>query len=223
METLTCKNCGVEFQGNFCGNCGQKKFDSKLNFKMLSYWIIDSLDYQTGLINTFLSLQTKPGVLIHDFVGGKTKSYFNPFTYLILSLSFVYFVSPSTTGWYILFVPILFISIMYNNIAFRRNRYNLFENVIIALLLNSQILLIWLIGDLLENITPEGSAIGPRIMIILMWMYIIYFNWKVFDKEKRVINILKSIIFPFVMVGFLVLVMELDNQFNIISTIKGLF
>jgi len=223
MDTLTCKNCGVEFQGNFCGNCGQKKIDSRLNFKMLSSWIIDSLDYQTGLFNTFLSLQTKPGILIHDFLGGKTKSYFNPFTYLLLIFSLVYFVSPATTGWYVLFIPILLIAIIYNYVIFRKNGFNVFENVIIALFLISQYLLIMLVGDFVQKYSTEVRGIYASFLILSFLGYTIYFNWRVFNKEKRLVNILKSIIFPFVFIGFMFLVMKLDNQYDINSWIKGLF
>jgi len=112
MDVLKCKNCGEDFEGNFCNHCGQKKFASKLNFKIFSSWIIDAFDYDSGLIKTFLHLQTKPGELVHNFLAGKTKSYFNPVTYLLISLSLAVILAATNTGWYLLFRVMLFFSIL---------------------------------------------------------------------------------------------------------------
>ena len=224
MDVLKCKNCGEDFEGNFCNHCGQKKFASKVNFKIFSSWIIDAFDYHSGLINTFLHLQTKPGVLVHDFLAGKTKSYFNPVTYLLISFSLAIILAVTDTGWYVIFGLILFFTILYNSLIFRANKYNLFESIVISIFLVSQLILFWFVGSFVEKFQADYPLWAPYL-IVTFCGYTTFFNWQVFDKEKKVINVLKSFTYFPMLVGFVALVMWLDKNgyLSIISTIRGLF
>lgn len=89
----TCLNCGNQFQGNYCNNCGQQKIDEK-EFTMRGFVksaIGESLEVDSRLLKTAKLLLFKPGFLASEYFRGKFQSYWSPVKlYLICSL--LYFV-----------------------------------------------------------------------------------------------------------------------------------
>ncbi len=81
----TCKNCGSEQIENYCCNCGQKIIEKRFSVKFFFIAILDTFNLERGLFYTFKMLLTKPGVVINDYISGKTKSYYNPLKYIILA------------------------------------------------------------------------------------------------------------------------------------------
>ena len=97
-KTTTCLNCGTEFEGNFCPQCGQnadtKRFTIRFIFQNLLKAILSN---DGGVWITLKSLFTRPGAMVVEILNGKRKSYFSPFPMLFLTLS-LYVIIFSFTG-----------------------------------------------------------------------------------------------------------------------------
>ena len=87
-KIVKCLNCGTEFKGNFCPQCGQsadtKRFTIRFIFTNLLKAILSN---DGGIWVTLKSLFTRPGQIMVDIIDGKRKSYFSPFPMLFLTLS----------------------------------------------------------------------------------------------------------------------------------------
>ena len=97
-KVTKCLNCGTEFEGKFCPQCGQsadtKRFTVRFIFENLLRAILSN---DGGVWITLKSLFTHPGQMMVDIINGKRKSYFSPFPMLFLTLS-LYVVIFSFTG-----------------------------------------------------------------------------------------------------------------------------
>ena len=97
-KVTKCLNCGTEFEGKFCPQCGQsadtKRFTVRFIFENLLRAILSN---DGGVWITLKSLFTHPGQMMVDIINGKRKSYFSPFPMLFLTLS-LYIVIFSFTG-----------------------------------------------------------------------------------------------------------------------------
>ena len=87
---MTCKNCGREFNDNFCPNCGQRKMgNAKLNlFALIGKFIDDEFDLHRGFFYTLWKLSYKPGTVARNYVEGMRKRYTAPTRFLIITLAF---------------------------------------------------------------------------------------------------------------------------------------
>ena len=98
VNTTKCLNCGTEFEGKFCPECGQKadtgRFTMRFIFQNLLTAIISN---DGGVWFTFKNLFTRPGTMIVEILNGKRKRYFSPFPMLFLALT-VYILVFSITG-----------------------------------------------------------------------------------------------------------------------------
>lgn len=95
---MECKNCGNNFEGNFCNLCGQNSKVERLNFSSIVNEISDSIfQVNRGFFFTFKELSVRPGHAIREFIEGHRKYYFKPLAYA-LTLSTVYFVLSSLSG-----------------------------------------------------------------------------------------------------------------------------
>ena len=93
---VKCLNCGNEFEGHYCPECGQSADTGRFTIKL----ILENL--QTAILGrdggvwfTLKSLFTRPGAMVVD--DGKRKRYFSPFPMLFLTLT-VYILLFSFTG-----------------------------------------------------------------------------------------------------------------------------
>ncbi|MBU8893794.1 MAG: DUF3667 domain-containing protein [Bacteroidales bacterium] len=79
-----CKNCNSTQIDNYCSNCGQKIYTKRFTLKIFFFVFLDAFNIERGFIYTLKMLTFKPGVIINEYIKGKTKSYFNPLKYVIL-------------------------------------------------------------------------------------------------------------------------------------------
>ena len=83
----TCKNCGHQFDLEFCPNCGQKASVKRLEMKSLLHdlphaiWHVDK-----GIIYNIIQLFKRPGYAIKDYLDGKRKNFYHPLAYMLLML-----------------------------------------------------------------------------------------------------------------------------------------
>ncbi len=99
VEKITkCLNCGTEFEGKFCPECGQRADTKRFTIKFIFTNLLQAiLSNDGGVWITLKSLFTRPGQMMIDIIDGKRKSYFSPFPMLFLTLS-LYVIIFSFTG-----------------------------------------------------------------------------------------------------------------------------
>ncbi|MBC7904676.1 MAG: DUF3667 domain-containing protein [Gemmatimonadaceae bacterium] len=96
MEQYICKNCGNEFSGTFCNNCGQKPAH-RLDAKHIAHEVAHVFTHADRGIFAFIpKIITQPGVVALDYVEGKRKKHFNIFQYLIIIVGVVVFIVSKT-------------------------------------------------------------------------------------------------------------------------------
>jgi len=84
ITDIACKNCNNHFSGSYCPECGQKVILERFTVKHLVNIFFDSFNVGKGLTHTFLLLFSNPGLLINNYLKGRTKDYYNPLKYLLL-------------------------------------------------------------------------------------------------------------------------------------------
>lgn len=92
MQKAHCLNCGTAIypKQNFCSHCGQKADTKRYTFyEIFHQLVITILNAERGLLRLLKGLVIRPGVTASEFVEGKRKRYYNPFTFLALVISFV--------------------------------------------------------------------------------------------------------------------------------------
>lgn len=83
--TYECKNCGNQYQGNFCNNCGQSHNIHKINMAFVWHDIQHGLfHFDNGIIYTLWQLFKKPGITIREFIKGKRMRYFPPVSMVVV-------------------------------------------------------------------------------------------------------------------------------------------
>lgn len=81
-----CKNCGTEFSGNYCNNCGQKAKVGRLTFRsVIDNWAYGLTNCDTGILYTCKELFTRSGHMVADYIRGKRVIYFQPFPMLFIT------------------------------------------------------------------------------------------------------------------------------------------
>lgn len=98
VKTIKCLNCGTEFKGNFCPECGQRADTGRFTIRAMFDNIIRTLfSIDGGVWVTIKSLFTRPGDMMTDILDGKRKKYFSPFPMLLFALS-LYIIIFTFTG-----------------------------------------------------------------------------------------------------------------------------
>jgi hypothetical protein len=97
-----CKNCGHQFDLDYCNKCGQKASTKRIEMK----WLIHDLPHaiwhlDKGFFYNLVQLFKRPGYAIIDYIEGKRKNFYHPVSYLLIILA-VQFVVVSYMGlhWY---------------------------------------------------------------------------------------------------------------------------
>jgi Protein of unknown function (DUF3667) len=99
-ETIvSCKNCGNEFTGKYCNNCGEKVYTA--HDKSIIHFFEDAFHFVTHFEGTFFTtlktIFSKPGKLSLDYCNGLRKKYFKPLPFFML-LVVLYLIFPVFTG-----------------------------------------------------------------------------------------------------------------------------
>lgn len=85
MEHI-CKNCGNQYEGNYCSQCGQKAKIGKLTLRsVIDNWAYGLTNCDTGILFTYKELFTRPGHMLADYIRGKRVIYFQPFPMLFIT------------------------------------------------------------------------------------------------------------------------------------------
>jgi len=82
---VVCKNCGQEFDLNFCPNCGQKASVRRIDFSTITTDLPAALlDIDKGFLFNLIELFKRPGYAIKDYLEGKRKSFYHPLSYMLI-------------------------------------------------------------------------------------------------------------------------------------------
>ena len=87
---MKCKNCGapLEDDAGYCSYCGARVLDDNITIKFIAGEVMDKVvSVDNRLFKTFLHLFSKPHKVINDYIRGVRKRYFNPFNYLLISIT----------------------------------------------------------------------------------------------------------------------------------------
>jgi hypothetical protein len=88
-KSTICRNCGHDFTGSYCPDCGQPVIKIPYTPKSVVTYVISIFDFDRGYFHTLYTLFVRPGILIGDYLRGRTQPYNNPVKFLINSLGFV--------------------------------------------------------------------------------------------------------------------------------------
>ena len=88
VKTTKCLNCGTEFEGNFCPECGQDAKTSRFTLRFIwSNLLVAILGRDGGIGYTIKNLFSRPGAMIVEILDGKRRKYVSPFPTLFLALT----------------------------------------------------------------------------------------------------------------------------------------
>lgn len=91
LQPITCENCGCEFKGHFCPNCGQEVAEFNRPFGFVLYDFVGNFfAFDTRFFQTFRYLLFRPGFLTVEFFQGRRVRYSPPFRIFVF-LSFILF------------------------------------------------------------------------------------------------------------------------------------
>lgn len=197
-DTSCCPNCGTQFLGPYCHECGQKRIDTKLSISEFAGDIgrrVFRFD-KAFAVTTWRALR-EPGVLAHDYLSGRRKRILDPLYYLFSSM-FVQIVvasliraaapvvgDPTATHWLarvggvasLRIFMALWLSTLWA-LIFRIRRHTLAEAYVLGIYLFGTLGLLWMLLPLIDLIIPlslgaNGSAVIWTTFLI-EWVYIAY-------------------------------------------------
>ena len=97
-NTTKCLNCGTEFEGKYCPECGQKAETGRFTMKFIFQNLLTAiLSNDGGVWFTLKNLFTRPSAMVVEILNGTRKRYFSPFPMLFFALA-VYILMFSFTG-----------------------------------------------------------------------------------------------------------------------------
>lgn len=98
VKTTKCLNCGTEFEGNFCPECGQNAETGRFTLRFIFGNLLAAiLGRDGGIAYTLKNLFSRPGRMIVEILDGKRRKYVSPFPMLFLALT-VYILIFTLTG-----------------------------------------------------------------------------------------------------------------------------
>lgn len=90
---MECLNCKTTYEGKFCSECGQKSETKRFTFQKITndtFTTITNTD--KGFFFNLKNLTLNPGKSINNYLDGKRKQVYNPFSYALLSIGLFLFV-----------------------------------------------------------------------------------------------------------------------------------
>lgn len=84
----TCLSCGMEYEGNYCPNCGQSKRVGRLSLKrLLTESLPDIYNLDNRFMRTCVDLFRRPGKMIMEYIKGNRVIYYKPVSLLFVLAS----------------------------------------------------------------------------------------------------------------------------------------
>ncbi len=96
---VTCKTCGIQFQGRFCNNCGEKVLHP--HDKSISHFIEEAFHFithfDTKIFRSLRLMFAKPGFVAMEYCEGRRRKYFSPVSMFMIGVV-IYLLFPVLQG-----------------------------------------------------------------------------------------------------------------------------
>ena len=97
INGVKCLNCGTEFEGKFCPECGQSAETERFTLRFIFSNLLAAIVSRDGGIGyTIKNLFTRPSQMIVEILDGKRRKYVSPFPTLFLALTLYVLIFTST-------------------------------------------------------------------------------------------------------------------------------
>lgn len=96
MNQTNCLNCGAKIapDQHFCANCGQKAQVHRITFMHFLHEFFHAFTHtDKGILHLLKALFLHPGRVAREYMAGKRKKYFNPFTFFLIVMTLFVFSS----------------------------------------------------------------------------------------------------------------------------------
>jgi Protein of unknown function (DUF3667) len=91
---IVCKNCDVHFKGYYCPNCAQKASTTRLKPGNILHEFWHNFTHtDKGIVGLIRLLFINPGKVIREYIEGKRKKYFNPYTFFLIVTALLIYVA----------------------------------------------------------------------------------------------------------------------------------
>ena len=213
MIPANCANCHNTLQNidKYCNNCGQKTSVHRLSLHEVWHDAMHAfLHADKSIIQLTKNLALRPGTFAKEYIAGKRKKYFNPLSYLVITVA----ISAFVTGYFhlmeggsgkspvdnfierninLVFFAAVPISAMFSTLFFRKKGYNYAENLVINAFVSGFRIVFYLL-----IFTPLIIAFRHNfnaVLIIYMALWVGYLTWAHYEfyEEKLWIIIVKTI------------------------------
>ncbi|MGI8951314.1 MAG: DUF3667 domain-containing protein [Chitinophagaceae bacterium] len=215
---IVCKNCGRSFHKNYkyCPYCGQTAVVERLNFSEIFHDFFHAFIHtDKGIFLLLKKLTYKPGKIAREYIEGKRKKYFNPFSFLVLMVAVALFFLTQFETLGIKYEnvnasnkEILHLSFKYFNllvfircpinafllwIFFKKSKINYAEYFVLAAYLSGQEMFFYCIAAILFILFPSAILIIGIVagILISLWFIIALMQ---FLQNKSFGNLLKAIL-----------------------------
>ena len=87
MQSDNCLNCNAPLDASqqFCGTCGQKANTHRLTLSHFFHEFFHAFTHaDKGIFHLLFALMIRPGTVAREYIEGKRKKYFNPFTFFLI-------------------------------------------------------------------------------------------------------------------------------------------
>lgn len=233
---MDCKNCGKEVTADFCGHCGQDALIPRLTVKEIFIQFFDVITKANSSLPGFIKkLFIMPGIVAKEYAEGKRKKYYNPFRYLIfiaglyavLNLtninsnqsydtsvneselkSLVKFELFYYNNHKIILLLLLPVAALISWIFFYKSGYNYAENLLLNIIVQSQLILFSLL--IITPLIIISTKFDTWIFLFYFLLSMVYFviAYTQFFSQKKTSTIIISLICFFIFC-FLISVMTL--------------
>ena len=210
----SCLNCGNEFNGNFCPNCGQKATIKRLTISGL---VEDTIHFFTHLEKGFLyttwNFFVRPGNTSLNYLRGKRKKYQPSVSYFLIWTGLYILVHNSIINHYrfrfsevniaqlnleeqanillrkhftLFIIPILFIAAFFIYSILGRPRYNFTEIFTLCLYGGGTYFMMLFFSDIILGAIFKINTITTEVFLWQTTLSSIYNFWFSFDIFKKV-------------------------------------
>jgi hypothetical protein len=212
-----CRNCNTAFTDNysFCPACGQRSSTGRLTVKLIIEEVIHAFFHaDKSIFRLIKELAIRPGVVALEYINGKRKKYFNPFTFLVLvvglsTFAFNAFGVLEATGsrqsvinayLYKHYNLIVFVNVpllaFFSWILFKKSGKNYAENLVLSALLSGERALAFsiFIAPLFRLV--KGHSYILLVIYLVLWC--LYYAWgsTQFFGSRKTAHYIKGFLVP---------------------------
>lgn len=85
-----CRNCGTPLAPaqQYCGTCGQKRIAGRITLHEIAHDLIHAFVHiDRSVLSLIRQLLVRPGAVARDFIEGRRRRYFGPFSFLVVCVA----------------------------------------------------------------------------------------------------------------------------------------